>query len=72
MPLKILISTHFKHYNEQSIINAASIYENEFPVSTMSCLKLEIFIWKNSGKQEEVFQSLLLKHFNIAQTSCQT
>jgi len=34
------------------ILMAASVYENDFPVSMMSCLKAEIFIWKKQWESE--------------------
>lgn len=72
MSLKGLIPNYFGHYDYKSILRAASVYENDFPVSMMLCLKAEIFIWKNSGNQKQIFQSLLLKHLNIVRISCQT
>lgn len=52
MPLEGLIPTNFGHYDDESILAAASIYENDFPVSMMSCLKAEIFIWKKQWELE--------------------
>jgi len=46
MPLEGLIPTNFGNYDDESILATASIYENDFPVSMMSCLKAEIYMWK--------------------------
>ncbi|CAI6345265.1 unnamed protein product [Macrosiphum euphorbiae] len=52
MPLEGLIPTNFGHYDDTSILAAASVYENDFSVSMMSCLKAEIFIWKKQWESE--------------------
>ncbi|XP_060863640.1 zinc finger MYM-type protein 1-like [Metopolophium dirhodum] len=52
MPLEGLIPTNFRQYDDASILVAASVYENDFPVSMMSCLKAEIFIWNKQWESE--------------------
>lgn len=52
MPLEGLIPTNFGNYDDASILAAAFIYENDFPVGMMSCLKAEIFIWKKQWESE--------------------
>jgi len=44
MPLEGLIPTNFGHYEDEYILAATSVYENDFPVTMKSCLKAEIFI----------------------------
>ncbi|KAL5244701.1 hypothetical protein ACI65C_012111 [Semiaphis heraclei] len=39
-------------YDDTSILAAASVFENDFSVSMMSCLKAEIFIWKKQWESE--------------------
>jgi hypothetical protein len=46
MLLEGLILINFEHYDEALILATAADYENDFPVSMMSCLKAEIFIMK--------------------------
>ncbi|CAI6352712.1 unnamed protein product [Macrosiphum euphorbiae] len=52
MPLEGLIPTNFGYYDDTSILAAASVYENDFSVSMMSCRKAQIFIWKKQWESE--------------------
>lgn len=52
MPLEGLIPNNFGQYDDASILAAASVYENDFLISMMSCLKAEKFIWKKQWESE--------------------
>ncbi|KAL4119399.1 hypothetical protein QTP88_012208 [Uroleucon formosanum] len=47
IPLEGLIPSNLSHYDDQAILAAASIYEDDFLVSLNTCLKAELFIWRN-------------------------
>lgn len=53
MQLERFISACFRHNDDQSIINATSVYDNNSPVSIMSCSKTEILIWKKQWRTEK-------------------
>jgi len=48
-----LIPSNFSHYDDQAILAAASIYEDDFLVSMNTCLKAELFIWINQWQLRE-------------------
>lgn len=53
IPLEGLIPSNLSHYDDQAILAAASIYEDDFLVSMNICLKAELFIWRNQWQLRE-------------------
>ncbi|KAL4089919.1 hypothetical protein QTP88_024855 [Uroleucon formosanum] len=51
--LEGLIPCNLSHHDDQAILAAASIYEDDFLVSMNTCLKAELFIWRNQWQLKE-------------------
>eukprot|EP00102_Acyrthosiphon_pisum_P026067 XP_016663277.1 PREDICTED: 52 kDa repressor of the inhibitor of the protein kinase-like [Acyrthosiphon pisum] len=53
IPLEGLIPSNLSYYDDQAILAAASIYEDDFLFSMNTCLKVELFIWRNQWQLRE-------------------
>lgn len=49
----LLIPSNLSHYDDQAILAAVSIYEDDYLVSLNTCLKAELYIWRNQWQLKE-------------------